>query len=194
MSGLITERMVWICASSTSRTRAWSTLPSRSRKIAPGWPLTSCGSNVTSTRAISGKKAGQQPGHLFGPDDSPRQLRGLATTVADHRHVRGKQILQAGDVAVAEGIEEPRTPAPAAPVTVRFEPRPPGLHVPPRPYQQLPACRLRTPHRRRRSRRTRSRTPPAARTPTAPTGSAAPAAAAPPSTPSRPTPPSAAGS
>ena len=32
-----------------------STLPSRSRKIAPGWPFTSCGSSVTSIRTSQGK-------------------------------------------------------------------------------------------------------------------------------------------
>lgn len=33
-------------------------------------------------------------------------------------------------------------------MTVRFEPWPPRFHVPPCPYQQLPARRLRPPHRR----------------------------------------------
>jgi hypothetical protein len=36
LSGLLTERIVWICPSSTSTVKVKSTLPSRSWKIAPG--------------------------------------------------------------------------------------------------------------------------------------------------------------
>src|SRR6266516_7596934 len=55
LSGLITERIVWIRPSSTSRAKVMSTLSSRSRRIAPGWPFTSCGSRVTSIRTSKGK-------------------------------------------------------------------------------------------------------------------------------------------
>jgi hypothetical protein len=53
--GLLTERIVWICPPSTSSVKVPSTLLSRSRKIAPGWPFTSRGSNVTSIRTSQGK-------------------------------------------------------------------------------------------------------------------------------------------
>src|SRR6266540_1595140 len=55
LSGLITERIVWIRPSSTSSVQVLSTLLSRSRKIAPGWPFTSCGSNSTPIRTNQGK-------------------------------------------------------------------------------------------------------------------------------------------
>jgi hypothetical protein len=44
--GLITARIVWIRPSTMSSVRVLMTLPSRSRRISPGWPLTSCRSTT----------------------------------------------------------------------------------------------------------------------------------------------------
>ncbi len=55
LSGLITARIIWTCPSSTSSVMVLITLLSRSWKIAPGWPFTSCGCNATPIRNSRGK-------------------------------------------------------------------------------------------------------------------------------------------
>ncbi len=148
LSGLITERIAWICPSSTSSTKVKSTLLSRARKIAPGWPFTSCGSTVTSIRTSQGKTEASTRATLSAPTMAPGQLRGLAAAVADQLDVSGEQLPQALDVAFPERAEEPRRqflPLPA----VRLEPGAPCVHVAPRPHRELAARRLRPSHGRR---------------------------------------------
>jgi hypothetical protein len=54
-SGLATERIVWIRPPSTSNVNVPTTLPSRSRTIAPGWPFNAHGSTLASILMSNGK-------------------------------------------------------------------------------------------------------------------------------------------
>src|SRR6266542_4162597 len=66
LSGLTTERIVWIRPPSTSSVTVPATLPSRSRRIAPGWPFTSRGSTLASIPASTGGDRGEHAGHVVG--------------------------------------------------------------------------------------------------------------------------------
>ena len=63
-------------------------------------------------------------------------------------HVGGEQFPQPVDVAVPEGVEEPRRQLLAL-LAVGLEPGPARVHVAPRPHRELAARRLRPAHRRR---------------------------------------------
>jgi hypothetical protein len=105
---LITVRIVVIRPSSTSSDQVLSTLLSRSWKIAPGWPFTSCGSQRTFDLDEPGEGRSEHPDHILDTEDPSAPLRGVAAAVPDHLHVRGEQVPQALDVAVPDRIEEAR--------------------------------------------------------------------------------------
>ena len=145
--GLITERIVWIRPSSTSSVQMLSTLLSRSRKIAPGWPFTSCGSTTppiranaetiaASIRATFSAPAIALPHCGALPPLSPTSATSAASssrrpsTSPSRRHRRSAP---------------PAHPAPCGPPRTGAVLRPCGAA----PGRELTACRLRPAYRRR---------------------------------------------
>ena len=113
----------------------------------------------------------QEPGHLVGARDRPQRRLHLAAAVRGQHDVGGQQVEQRLQVAAGRRREEPM-PRPRPPSGPGRRPGAARLDVLARPARQL-AYGVRRPVRSpRRSRRTRSRTPPAARTPPAPAATA----------------------
>jgi hypothetical protein len=91
---------------------------------------------------------GKYPGHVLGADDASGPLRGLAAAVADYLNISSEKLPKPIDVPFLECVEESLSEFVALP-SVGLESGSARVHVTPRPHRELPARRLRSPHRRR---------------------------------------------
>ena len=107
LSGLATERIVWIRPPSTSNATVPATLPSRSRTIAPGWPFNAHGSTLASILTSNGKTETRTRATLSAPNTLLASA-GAAAAICDHFDVYAASIYESVDIAIPERIEEPR--------------------------------------------------------------------------------------